>query len=163
MDNVFSRRIKEVRQHLNLTQRQVAERASIAVTSYSSYEKGGKTPPLDIAMRIASALDTSIDWLCGTDEGAEYVLPNTYAAVFAGILELTKYAHMDVSTQENAVQVSFTFGDELMCRFLSEWVQKNDLAHSGAIDANLYALWMNQQIHMLNRPFEKKDSLEQLS
>ena len=69
---ILSKRIKELRQEKNLTQRQLAEKANTTATSISAYEKGQKTPSMEVLCNIANALETSVDWLCGnlTSEGA---------------------------------------------------------------------------------------------
>lgn len=69
---ILSKRIKELRQEKNLTQRQLAEKANTTATSISAYEKGKKTPTIEVLCNIANALETSVDWLCGNliSEGA---------------------------------------------------------------------------------------------
>lgn len=57
-------RIAEVRKVKNLTQPQLAEKAGL--TSYTliqRYEKGTRLPGVDIALRIAKALDTTVEEL----------------------------------------------------------------------------------------------------
>ncbi len=68
---ILSKRIKELRQEKNLTQRQLAEKANTTATSISAYEKGQKTPSIEVLCNIANALEASVDWLCGnlTSEG----------------------------------------------------------------------------------------------
>lgn len=65
---ILSKRIKELRQEKNLTQRQLAEKANTTATSISAYEKGQKTPSIEVLCNIANALETSVDWLCGNTE-----------------------------------------------------------------------------------------------
>lgn len=68
MKEIFFIRLKETRTKLGLTQKQVSEAANISAASYSAYEQqDGKTPPLDIAYRIADALNVSLDWLTGRE------------------------------------------------------------------------------------------------
>ena len=59
----YYHRIKEVRLRSNMTQKQLADATGIAPGSLSAYEKGAKTPPVDVAYRIAQALSVSLDWL----------------------------------------------------------------------------------------------------
>lgn len=69
---ILAKRIKELRQGKNLTQRQLAKMANTTATSVSAYEKGQKTPSIEVLCNIANALESSVDWLCGnlTSEGA---------------------------------------------------------------------------------------------
>ncbi|NCC69047.1 MAG: XRE family transcriptional regulator, partial [Clostridia bacterium] len=49
--------IFELRRERGMTQKQLAEAASISPTSYIAYERGNKTPPIDVAARIANCLE----------------------------------------------------------------------------------------------------------
>lgn len=65
---MFDDRLRNARQRLGYTQRQVAEKAKINIASYSAYENDKSIPPLDIALRIADALEVSLESLCGKKE-----------------------------------------------------------------------------------------------
>ena len=80
---MFGNRMVDARRRLNLTQKQVAEKANIQPASYSAYENNKKIPPTDIALRIANALGLSMDWLCGKDEIRQ---GNTYGAAARAII-----------------------------------------------------------------------------
>ena len=67
---MFDDRLRNARQRLGYTQRQVAEKAQINIASYSAYENDKSIPPLDIALRIADALETSLEVLCGRKEAS---------------------------------------------------------------------------------------------
>ena len=55
--------IKQRREELGLTQRQVAERANITEAQFQRYEYGKNMPSVGLALRIAEALDTTIEQL----------------------------------------------------------------------------------------------------
>lgn len=57
--------IKNYRTKKGLTQTQVASLAKITVTSYQRIEYGTQRPSLMTAMRIAKALDTTVEKLWG--------------------------------------------------------------------------------------------------
>ena len=63
--SVFSQRLKLARQQADMSQAELAEKANITPSTISAYENQGKYPALNFALRIAKALDVSIDWLCG--------------------------------------------------------------------------------------------------
>ena len=66
-------RIKELREDRDLTQRQVAELLFISRSTYSAYENGANSPPLEVLAQIAELHDTSVDYLLGlTDEQKPY-------------------------------------------------------------------------------------------
>lgn len=47
----------------NLTQRQLAEKVGITYQSLQRYEKGTVLPVVDIAIKLAEALNTTVDQL----------------------------------------------------------------------------------------------------
>lgn len=62
-DTPVSERIKSRRENLGRSQVQLAELAGINPTQLYRYESGKATLRLDVAEKIASALDVSTDWL----------------------------------------------------------------------------------------------------
>lgn len=55
--------LKQRRQELKLTQKQVAERANLAESAYQRYERGDTMPLIGMAIRIAKALETTVEEL----------------------------------------------------------------------------------------------------
>lgn len=53
------------RRDCGLTQVEVAKRAKIANRAYQNYENGKRTPRADVAIRIARAVDSSVEELFG--------------------------------------------------------------------------------------------------
>lgn len=68
---IFSTRIKELRESLNMTQTQFSGFIGVKQQTLSGYERGIMKPPLDIAKIIAQKCHVSIDWLCGLSEERE--------------------------------------------------------------------------------------------
>jgi transcriptional regulator with XRE-family HTH domain len=58
-------RLKAVREQRGLTQTDLGHRAGIAAASISHFETGQRLPSLESLVRIADALDVSIDELLG--------------------------------------------------------------------------------------------------
>ena len=56
-------KLKERREALGLTQRQVAEKIGIAETVYQRYEYGKREPCVSTALKIALALNTTVEKL----------------------------------------------------------------------------------------------------
>lgn len=63
----FGYRLTHRRVMKKFTRQHVAERAQISLSALASYERGEKTPPVDIAERLAEVLDVSLDWLTGRE------------------------------------------------------------------------------------------------
>lgn len=66
----FSERLKESRKANNLTQAELCKLSGVTSATISAYEstddKKGCNPSLDNAIKLANALNVSLDWLCGT-------------------------------------------------------------------------------------------------
>lgn len=67
MSSVFNKKmkilLKQRRQELKLTQKQVAERSNLAESAYQRYERGDVMPLVSMAIRIAKALETTVEEL----------------------------------------------------------------------------------------------------
>lgn len=62
-------RIKQLRQENNLTQKELAEKLSIGLTTISNYETGYSIPDVQMLLKIANIFGVSIDYLAGkTDQ-----------------------------------------------------------------------------------------------
>ena len=67
------KRIRDLREDSDLTQQQMADKLFINRRTYSSYEVGSRSIPIEILSKIADIYETSIDYLVGrTDEKKPY-------------------------------------------------------------------------------------------
>ncbi len=67
------RRIRELREDLDLPQKVLAEYLGCTQVCYSNYENGKRDIPTEILMKLADYYDTSTDYLLGrTNEKAPY-------------------------------------------------------------------------------------------
>ena len=57
------RRIRDLREDRDMTQKQVAEMLGMFQTGYSKYETGENDIPTDILIKLANFYGTSIDYL----------------------------------------------------------------------------------------------------
>lgn len=65
----YYRRIRELREDCDLTQRQVAERLGMPQPQYCRYEQGYRDIPTDVLLALADLYQTSTDYLLGrTDD-----------------------------------------------------------------------------------------------
>ena len=63
------KRLKELREEYQKTQKEIAAYLNIKQNTYSQYENGKRQVPNDILLRIADYYDVSTDYLFGrTDE-----------------------------------------------------------------------------------------------
>ena len=66
----FHVRLKKERLFNNLTQQQLADLLGIPISSYQNYErlgKGQREPDYEMLVKIAKTLNTTIDYLLGTN------------------------------------------------------------------------------------------------
>ena len=67
------KRIRDLREDSDLTQQQMADKLFINRRTYSSYEVGSRSIPVEILGKIADIFNTSIDYLVGrTDNKKPY-------------------------------------------------------------------------------------------
>lgn len=68
---MFHENLKEARKNKNITQAQIAEKLSIATSTYGDYERGRTEPDLKTLKKIAMILNVSVDALLNikTDDG----------------------------------------------------------------------------------------------
>lgn len=65
----YYRRIRDMREDHDLTQRQLAARLQMTQTQYFRYEQGYRDIPSDILIRLADLYQTSTDYILGrTDD-----------------------------------------------------------------------------------------------
>ena len=65
MSEIFSKKIKERRKEKKITQIEMAKLLEINVRTYQDYEYGIVNPTIDICVKIADILQTSLDYLTG--------------------------------------------------------------------------------------------------
>lgn len=73
----FGQRVKKLRKQKGWTQKELGNRIGVTYTQLNKYEGGTNAPPLDKLQALASALETSIDYLVTGQLGEEVPLHNT--------------------------------------------------------------------------------------
>ena len=69
---LFAKGVKERMKALNMTQKDLANAAGITPMSVNRYLRCQQTARIDIVLRIAKALDCTVDDLIGTDKLVEF-------------------------------------------------------------------------------------------
>jgi len=70
---MFRERLRNARENLNISQKQMADMLGIAVTTYRNYENTSREPNYDILVNIANVLGVSIDYLLGNYSSCDYI------------------------------------------------------------------------------------------
>ena len=65
MEIKLGKRLKELREERNLTQKQVAAALKINSVTYLHYEKSQREPPLLLLAEMAAYFNVSVDYLLG--------------------------------------------------------------------------------------------------
>lgn len=150
---VLSKRIKELRQKKDLTQRQLAKMANTTPTSVSAYEKGQKTPSIEVLCNIANALETSVDWLCGNKITKPIC---TYADVIKSLLsalsniEFTIDGTFDMNTDIKWSYINIC--NDVLFDFFVGYRKMKAIYDDGIIDDDMLNSWLNGQYLKYNIP-----------
>ena len=123
--NTLAKRIKKLRLENGLTQRQLERMAIIAPSSVSGYEKGQKTPSIEVLCNIANALETSVDWLCGNTE--------------------SKGNYTTLDAIRILAQLDGHFGDIL--NFATQYLQMSQLLSDDRITQGIFDSWLAGVTH----------------
>ena len=67
----FGENLKKEMGFQGIERKQMAEKANVSLSALASYIRGEKAPPIDIAARLADALDVSVDYLLGRTKRKE--------------------------------------------------------------------------------------------
>lgn len=64
----YTERMRELREENNYSQKEISELLGIAQTTYSGYETGNRSIPIDIFIRLCDFYDVSADYLIGLSD-----------------------------------------------------------------------------------------------
>ena len=179
---IFAQRLKEARISANLTQAKLCKLSGVTSATISAYESfdgnKGKNPSLDNALKLARALNVSIDWLCGykkefkvsdfvkqlvllSDEAQitvdKFYLEDCETSLPEAFVKLSENKNeWYISTKKNKRMFStITIADYDIQTFLKDWLKIKNLYDNKIIDKNLYSLWLKQQFR--NMDSEQKE------
>lgn len=89
-------RLKEMRTKRGLTQREVAERIGIGVSTLGMYEAGKREPDLDTLRKLARFFGVTVDYLMGNE--AEELSPEEQLRRLGALLRGNGATEEDVET-----------------------------------------------------------------
>jgi len=67
MSEIFSKRLKKIREEKKLSQAELAQKADLQTAAVSHFETGQRKPSFDNLKRLADALNVSVDYLLGRE------------------------------------------------------------------------------------------------
>ena len=62
---MYIKRIKDLREDHDLTQTQISKKLHISQRTYSHYEMGTRSIPIELLIELAHIYDTSVDYILG--------------------------------------------------------------------------------------------------
>ena len=89
MADIFSKRLKEVRELRGLNQLELAKKAGLQSTAISHFETGGRAPSFDNLKKLADALNVATDYLIGRSNELKLAGPET-DSLFRGLEKLSE-------------------------------------------------------------------------
>lgn len=157
---VFATRLKEIRNDNHMTQKEFAQKIGVTPAALSAYENNQKNPSVAVLQRIGENFDVSLTWLCGI---AQRKSVNKVFTTYTDILEmffdimniakLNVYPTSKVEKDVNGDSVEMwgiIFSDPNLKTFLSDWQRMRGLYISGAIDQDLYLIWLEREVKKYN-------------
>lgn len=138
---IFSDRLKQLREELNLTQAQFVEGLDITPSALSAYEKNAKNPSISVAKRIAEKYHISIDWLCGLSSNKNNSL---------SFVDLLKCDSSFDELEEKVKRIMW-----IVQEYREKNIQMRHLNANGLLDDDLYEEWYRRQVSLFNESIEK--------
>lgn len=156
---IFSIRIKELREKMGMTQKEFSEHIGIRQQTLSGYERGVMKPPLDVAKNIAEKCNVSLDWLCGLPEKNYFDEIKSYKDLFCLLIKVTdvlpnlwvvktEYPGLeeDLPLEVQQFWATLKTTDDVIFKFFCDWEKMYKLYSDGTIDKHLYHLWIDDKL-----------------
>lgn len=168
-NNIIALRIKELRTSQKLTQSDFAESINTTQAALSGYERGDRTPSLDILISISQKYNVSIDWLCGQSETKNLTQElSTYSDLIKIILLFSDAEKFIVKTYlegKESTSLPFPFNtlsinidDKHIIEFYNEWKEISSIRRKSPSGEKLYAIWLKDIFERFNYPLERASS-----
>ena len=180
---VFATRLKEIRNDNHMTQKEFAQKIGVTPAALSAYENNQKNPSVAVLQRIGENFDVSLTWLCGVAQRKSVnKVFTTYTDILEMFFDIMSIAKLNVyPTSKTEKDVNgdsvemwgIMFSDPNLKTFLSDWQRMRGLYISGAIDQDLYLIWLEREVKKYNfsiipeleipmhSPLENSDSIMQ--
>lgn len=135
----FTKKMRECRINLGITQKELAKRTHLAPATISAYENGVKSPTLDNAIAIADALGMSLDDL--RDSVPRRI---TYVDVFKAMMLFIKSLKAEIY-DERSGGIALMFRDATTKEMLSNIRTIKKCFGTSEAEKELYKLWYDKK------------------
>ena len=147
--NNFSDNIKALRNKLNLTQKDFAEKIQVTAPTLNAYEKGTKKPNFDTLIKIAQEFNLSLDELCGINKSTEMSKIKTYSDIFKIILQVKEhtdvFSHLKIDKDVWGEELLLTTRDDFVIDFVKEYEIMLSLKEKGSVSNNIFNEWLSSK------------------
>lgn len=137
----FAASMKEYREQLGLTQKELSRLTSLSPATISSYENGTKFPALENAISIADVLGMSLDDL----RDKKLCRCTTYADAFKTILMLIEKLNAKIVGCNDSFVLAFD--DAVMSEMLEGIKTVKSVFGDSEIEKELYDIWVDKKIN----------------
>lgn len=165
---IFAARLKEVRVSNHMTQKEFARQIGVTPAALSAYENNQKNPSVAVIQRIGENFNVSLSWLCGiTERKSVNKVFSTYADIIDTFFDIMNIGKLDVYPESKEVKDfqeqpsemwGIMFSDPTLIKFIKEWNHMRNLTITGAIDQDLYQIWIDREIKKYNFPIVSQHS-----
>lgn len=151
MSNEIGNRIREARVQAGLKQKELAEKIGVSESRVSQYEKGSQNPRIGTLLKIANALEISVQYLCGDQwESINYEARNELDSPFRKYLWSLGYrvVRADKPKPVGKIEMQVQFGyivissDNQKTVFTKEQFEAFEKAIADSVN---YQIWQQQQ------------------
>ena len=176
---MFNENLKSIREQRGMTQKELAALLGMSMASVTAYEQAQKKPSFDVLLTIAEKLNVSLDELCGfeikprtwsdfarrivaldlkepSDGCIEFksLSGDTYAIVFNGwVTDSGEDGWMYAATEpepDDSLNVYGRYEENPLAKFTGEYLKMRELNNSGAVDDELFDMWLSKTYKALN-------------
>lgn len=154
----FVDRLKQARAKKKMTLKELAEACGVSLSAMNRYAAYTAQPGLEVACRMAKALDVSLDWLCGAEERKAENGQATTGNIMRTLsfLLTTPTIDTDCAASFRTYQNGTTYiGIDQECIPQSidfeSWGKFIDLYRNGTIDKDMYTAWLDRKAGELDR------------
>lgn len=177
---MFSENLKAIREQKGMTQKELAALLGLSMASVIAYEQAQKKPSFEVLISIAEKLNVSLDVLCGVDikphiwsDIARRIVALDTADITNGVIEFKQvsgdtcaivfngwvadmqedgWAYADTQPENNPEYGLGAYFENPLAKFGNEYLKMRDLHNSGAVDDELFAMWLSKTYKALDRP-----------
>lgn len=84
----FSERLKTLRENKDMSQKDLANKLKVSASAISMYERGERTPDIDIIKKICTIFNVDSDYLIGRKDNKNEIIIEDLGNIYDDILEL---------------------------------------------------------------------------